>query len=58
MLDTLDIDECQNETLNNCDDNAGCFDTDGGFNCTCRVGYFGTGIDCQGMIELLIIARL
>ena len=43
-----DVDECQNDTLNNCDDNADCIDTEGSFNCTCRVGYTGTGVQCQG----------
>ena len=43
-----DVDECQNGTLNNCDDNADCFDTEGSFNCTCREGYTGTGVQCQG----------
>ena len=54
MFDTLDIDECQNETLNNCDDNADCFDTDGSFNCTCIEGYTGTGVDCQGVYNVLL----
>ena len=56
--DPLDIDECQNETLNNCDDNADCFDTDGSFNCKCGEGYTGTGVDCQGMLDLLTIVML
>ena len=43
-----DVDECQNDTLNNCDDNADCFDTEGSFNCTCREGYTGSGVQCQG----------
>ena len=43
-----DVDECQNDTLNDCDVNADCFDTEGSFNCTCRAGYTGTGIQCQG----------
>ena len=50
----LDIDECQNETLNNCDDNADCFDSDGSFTCTCREGYSGTGVDCQGKRWILL----
>ena len=43
-----DVDECQNDTLNDCDDNADCFDTEGSFTCTCRDGYSGTGVQCQG----------
>ena len=43
-----DVDECQNDTMNDCDDNADCFDTEGSFTCTCRDGYSGTGVQCQG----------
>ena len=43
-----DVDECQNDTLNTCDDNADCFDTEGSFTCICREGYDGTGIACGG----------
>ena len=43
-----DVDECENDTLNNCDNNADCFDTEGSFTCTCREGYNGTGFECQG----------
>ena len=43
-----DVDECQNDTLNTCDVNADCSDTDGSFTCTCREGYSGTGNQCQG----------
>ena len=48
IVSISDVDECQNDTLNNCDDNADCFDTEGSFNCTCREGYTGTGVQCQG----------
>ena len=54
----LDIDECQNETLNNCDDNAECFDTDGSFDCVCREGYSGTGVACQGIILARFVVKL
>ena len=49
MVYILDVDECENVTLNNCDDNADCFDTEGSFTCTCREGYTGSGMVCQGM---------
>ena len=48
IVSISDVDECQNDTLNNCDDNADCFDTEGSFDCTCREGYNGTGVQCQG----------
>ena len=43
-----DIDECESVSLNNCDENADCLDTEGSFTCTCREGYAGSGVDCQG----------
>lgn len=43
----LDIDECTNSTMNNCDPNNGnCTNTEGGFNCSCNAGYSGDGITC------------
>ena len=43
-----DVDECKNVTLNNCNENADCLDSEGSFRCTCREGYAGSGVDCQG----------
>ena len=43
-----DVDECKNVTLNNCNENADCLDTEGSFTCICREGYTGSGVDCQG----------
>ena len=43
-----DVDECKNVTLNNCNENADCLDTEGSFTCTCREGYAGSGVECQG----------
>ena len=49
MFSSLDIDECM-EGTDNCDRNATCTNTDGGFNCTCNNGYSGNGTtnDCNG----------
>ena len=44
----LDIDECQDGN-NSCDINAGCSNTDGGYNCTCQHGYYGNGTICTGI---------
>lgn len=42
----IDINEC---TLDDpCDVNADCDNTDGSFDCTCRLGYMGNGLSCQG----------
>lgn len=42
----IDIDECSLAT-HNCDNNADCYNHDGGFQCRCRDGYEGNGISCN-----------
>ena len=42
-----DINECNNDTLHNCDSNAMCMDQSGTFTCQCRAGYTGTGYVAQ-----------
>ena len=44
----LDIDECSNNTFNNCDLQANCTNTEGSYNCTCFKGYAGNGTNCTG----------
>ncbi|KAF7145440.1 hypothetical protein RHSIM_Rhsim04G0095200 [Rhododendron simsii] len=39
----VDIDECENPNLNNCDGNATCTNTPGSFNCSCNPHYIGDG---------------
>lgn len=41
------VDECANDELNNCDDNALCADTPEGFTCNCTLGYIGDGVSCS-----------
>ena len=44
----LDVDECM-EGSDDCNVNANCTNTDGGFTCSCLPGYVGDGvIDCSG----------
>ncbi len=43
-----DIDECSNSSLNGCDDNADCIDTEGSYQCYCRSGFYGNGTNCTG----------
>jgi len=38
-----DINECIDSSLNNCDGNATCTDLEGSYNCTCNLGYVGSG---------------
>ena len=45
---TLDIDECADSNLNNCDTDATCTNTDGSYQCACNIGYAGDGTTCQG----------
>lgn len=44
----LDINECDDATMNNCDPiNGNCNNTDGGFTCSCNPGYTGDGVNCS-----------
>ena len=43
----IDIDECS-LSIDNCDLNANCTNTDGSFFCTCNGGYTGNGTTCAG----------
>ena len=44
-----DINECERDELNNCDENAQCTDTDGSYTCFCNIGYSGDGYTCTGL---------
>lgn len=43
----LDVNECE-EVLDNCDENADCENTQGSFECKCKQGYAGDGVNCYG----------
>ena len=43
----LDIDECGIHS-DNCDINADCTNTNGSFICSCRSGWHGDGVHCEG----------
>jgi len=43
----IDIDECA-RGLAGCDVNANCADNEGSFECTCSLGYTGSGQECSG----------
>ena len=44
----LDIDECDDESTNDCDTNADCTNIDGGSTCKCKTGWEGDGKTCSG----------
>ena len=46
----LDIDECASMP-GPCDEYADCADTDGSYNCTCRAGFTGNGLQCEGTVQ-------
>ncbi|XP_047973719.1 wall-associated receptor kinase 2-like [Salvia hispanica] len=56
----IDIDECLNETLHNCNKNATCTNTIGSYTCTCPKNYDGDGMGDDGCKEnyFLIIFKL
>ena len=47
----IDINECLS---NPCHDNANCTDTEGSFDCQCKVGFSGDGHNCTSMTETYI----
>ena len=52
-----DIDECTNGT-HSCDVNAVCNNTWGSYNCTCKDGFYGDGINCTGNYLYNVVGEL
>ena len=50
FLNTLDQDECQDASLNNCDENANCTNNQGSYDCNCIEDFFGDGFSCISKI--------
>ncbi len=47
----LDSDECTIK-IDNCSRNGMCNNTEGSFNCTCKPGFSGDGINCTGIYNI------
>ena len=47
-LPLADVDECIPSGANNCSSNAECVNKPGSFDCNCRPGYTGNGVNCNG----------
>lgn len=46
----IDQDECEDDSLNRCDENANCTNTIGDYICTCNELFFGDGFMCISKI--------
>ena len=51
----LDVNECTDSGLNNCNVNATCNNTIGSYTCTCNTDFTGNGFNCSGSIFVLAI---
>ena len=59
LLFILDINECQ-RGVTDCFEHAECTNTDGGYTCSCKVGWYGDGITCESkqLIDYFHLALL
>ena len=48
----LDINECADDSLNDCHVNATCTETEGSYTCMCKDGYTGNGTFCKGEVKI------
>jgi hypothetical protein len=53
-----DIDECSNESTNDCNINANCTNTPGSYNCQCHSGFSQDGKHCTGIVEYTKITSI
>ena len=47
-----DIDECADDSLNDCHENATCVDNDGSYECHCPDGFIGDGRTCSPLAKM------
>ena len=53
----LDIDECSKGS-HVCHVNAGCTNTNGSYNCTCKDGFIGDGRSCSGTSNSVLLSDI
>ena len=53
-----DINECESNDSNNCDENAQCSNTEGSYTCSCNTGYTGDGVICTSKLATTLLAIL
>ena len=50
----VDMNECESNDSNNCDENAQCTNTEGSYTCSCNPGYTGDGVSCTSKLTTLL----
>ena len=53
-----DINECESNDSNNCDENAQCTNTEGSYTCSCNTGYTGDGVICTSKLATTLLTIL
>ena len=53
----VDIDECSKGS-HVCHVNAGCTNTNGSYNCTCKDGFIGDGRSCSGTLNSVLLSDI
>jgi Tol biopolymer transport system component len=52
----LDVDECSTGQ-SDCDEQADCINEPGSHKCTCKEGFYGTGLECRPVLQLVSVSE-